>query len=172
MTSFLIEPLAAKDRPLAAQLLLDWWGTTRMVSRGELWDAATLPGFVAWEDERLVGLATYRIRADACELATLNSLVEGRGVGSALVAAVRGAAIAAGCRRLWLITTNDNTTALRFYQKRGFQLAALHRNALEQSRRLKPEIPVFGNDGIPLRDEIELEMTLREAAAGAAPITP
>jgi RimJ/RimL family protein N-acetyltransferase len=66
----------------------------------------------------------------------------------------------AGCQRLWLITTNDNLTALRFYQKRGFTLAALHRNALKQSRKIKPEIPLVGNHGIPLRDEIELEMIL------------
>ena len=65
-----------------------------------------------------------------------------------------------GCRRLWLITTNDNTHALRFYQRRGLQLAALHRNAIEESRRLKPEIPQHGADGIPLRDELELELVL------------
>jgi hypothetical protein len=59
-----------------------------------------------------------------------------------------------------LITTNDNVAALRFYQKRGFTLAALHKNALEQSRRLKPQIPLLGLDGIPLRDEIELEIFL------------
>jgi hypothetical protein len=50
--------------------------------------------------------------------------------------------------------------ALRFYQKRGFVLVAVHRNALEQSRKLKPEIPLIGDDEIPLRDEIELEMML------------
>jgi ribosomal protein S18 acetylase RimI-like enzyme len=81
-------------------------------------------------------------------------------VGSALIAAVRAAAQAAGCRRLWLVTTNDNTRALRFYQKRGFRLAALYPNAMERYRRLKPQIPELGLDGIPLRDEIELEMTL------------
>jgi hypothetical protein len=59
-----------------------------------------------------------------------------------------------------LITTNDNTHALRFYQRRGLQLAALHRNAIEESRRLKPEIPQHGADGIPLRDELELELVL------------
>jgi len=51
-------------------------------------------------------------------------------------------------------------TAQRSYQQRGFVLAAIHRNALEQSRKLKLEIPVVGSDGIPLRDEIELEMML------------
>jgi ribosomal protein S18 acetylase RimI-like enzyme len=90
----------------------------------------------------------------------MNSLAEARGVGSALVDAVRNAAANAGCQRLWLITTNDNTTALRFWQKRGFRLAALYRNAIEQSRKLKPEIPLTGNDGISIRDEIELEIKL------------
>src|SRR5207253_5074073 len=118
------------------------------------------PGFGAWDGERLVGLATYRIGGGACELATLNSRVEGLGVGSALITAVREVAVSAGCARLWLITTNDNTRALRFYQKRGFRLAALYPNQLEKSRLLKPEIPLAGWDGIPLRDEIELETTL------------
>ena len=73
---------------------------------------------------------------------------------------VRAAAVAAGCRRLWLITTNDNLPALRFYQRRGFVLAALHRDAIAASRRLKPQIPLLGLDNIPIRDELELEMAL------------
>jgi GNAT superfamily N-acetyltransferase len=103
---------------------------------------------------------TYHIEGDACEIVSLDSLVEGIGIGAALIEAVKDAALAAGCTRLWLITTNDNLHALRLYQKRGFVLAALHRNALEVSRRLKPQIPLVGLDGIPLRDEIELEMRL------------
>ena len=79
---------------------------------------------------------------------------------SAEIEAVKEVACKAGCRRLWLITTNDNLNALRFYQKRGFALVAVHRNALEISRKFKPEIPLIGADGIPLRDEIELEMIL------------
>ena len=70
------------------------------------------------------------------------------------------AAVANQCHRLWLITGNDNTSALRFYQKRGFRLVAVYRNAVDQARRLKPEIPLYGNDGIPITDEIELEMIL------------
>ncbi len=73
---------------------------------------------------------------------------------------LRGSARQAGCARLWLMTTNDNLNTLRFYQKRGFVLVSVHRNAVMKSRQLKPEIPLTGNDGIPLRDEIELEMIL------------
>lgn len=158
--SLRIEPLSDSLRAWAAELLTKSWGATQVVTHGELVAADTLPGFVAWLDDRPVGLATYRIREDACELVTLDSLVEGRGVGSALIAAVRKAATEARCWRLWLITTNDNLPALRFYQKRGFALVAVHRNALERSRQLKPSIPLVGLDGIPLRDEIELEIPL------------
>jgi N-acetylglutamate synthase-like GNAT family acetyltransferase len=103
---------------------------------------------------------TYRLEGDECEVITLNSLIGGMGVGSALIEAIREVAVSAGCKRLWLITTNDNLAALSFYQKRGFVLVAVYRNVLEQSRRLKPEIPLVGMDGIPLRDELELELLL------------
>ena len=61
--------------------------------------------------------------------------------------------------------SNDNPPALRFYQKRGFALVAVHANAVERSRQIKPEIPLIGRGGIPIRDEIELE--LRTAALDA-----
>lgn len=64
----------------------------------------------------------------------------------------------AGCKRVWLITTNDNTHAMRFYQKRGFDMAAIHRNAIEKSRMIKPQIPMKGMDDIPIRHEIEFEL--------------
>ena len=80
----------------------------------------------------------------------------------ALVQAVATAMGAAGCTRLVVVTTNDNLHALRFYQRQGFVLAALRPNALAKSRQIKPEIPLIGFDGIPLRDEIELEMGLDE----------
>ena len=77
-----------------------------------------------------------------------------------LIEQVKDIARSVGCKRLWLITTNDNMHAVRFYQRRGFMLVAVHRNALAVSRKLKPEIPLIGVDGIPLRDEIELAMVL------------
>jgi GNAT superfamily N-acetyltransferase len=120
-----------------------------------------MPGFVAVDTGGAwVGLITYRLAATECEVISLNSLRPGVGIGSALIGAVREIARQNGCCRLWLMTTNDNMNALHFYQKRGFVLAALYPDALAEARRLKPEIPLTGFDGIPLRDEIELEMTL------------
>ena len=125
-----------------------------------LHDAGALPGFVAIRNGERAGLATYRLDGPDCEMVTLNSIIEGVGVGSALASAVERVAREAGCVRLWLITTNDNLAAIRWYQKRGFTIARVHRDALIESRRLKPSIPLLGMGGVPLRDEIELEMKL------------
>ncbi len=81
-------------------------------------------------------------------------------MGSALLDAVKSVAAASKCRRLWLVTTNDNTRALRFWQKRGFRLVAVYPGSAEKLRRLNPKIPLTGIDGIPIRDEIELEIIL------------
>ncbi len=160
MRPFEVKALEQWDRAWAAALLREHWGSARIVTRGVVHDGERLPGFLALMEGRRVGLLTYRIEGAECESVNLNSLVEGMGVGSALVEAVRKVATSTGCRRLWLITTNDNMAALRFYQTGGFQLVAVHRNALEESRRLKPEIALVGLDGVPVRDEIELELLL------------
>jgi N-acetylglutamate synthase-like GNAT family acetyltransferase len=160
MKSFQVRPLNNEDSPWILSLLTEHWGSARSVSRGRVHYAEKLPGFTATQKDKPIGLVTYLIEGKECEIVTMNSLVEGKGIGSALVDAVKSAAAMAGCRRVWLITTNDNTSALRFWQKRGFRLVAVYPDAIEKSRLIKPEIPLTGNDGIPIRDEIELEMVL------------
>lgn len=152
--------LTQSDRDMVADYLMDAWGFTAVVSRGVLHEAENLPGFAAIADKEMVGLVTYHIEQDACEIVTLNASYSGMGIGSALIEAVKEAEPVQQCQRLWLITTNDNIEALRFYQKRGFEMVAVHRGAIAQSRLLKPAIPLIGNYGIPIRDEIEFEMVL------------
>lgn len=156
----IIRPVTGDDYGWITTMMAEHWGSTRIVSRGRIHQADRLPAFIAELNGQSVGLLTYYINDDACEVVSLNSLVGGIGIGSALLKAVYRAAKASGCRRLWLITTNDNLKALRFYQKRGFALVTVHRGALSESRRLKPGIPEVGRGGIPLRDEIELEMLI------------
>jgi ribosomal protein S18 acetylase RimI-like enzyme len=160
MPSFQIRPLIKDDKAWVISLLTEHWGSARSVSRGRVYQANELPGFIAVLKDKPVGLITYNIDGKECEITTMNSEVERKGIGSALVDTVKIIAVTAGCKRLWLITTNDNTKALRFWQKRGFQLVAVYPNAIAQDRWLKPEIPLTGNDGIPIRDEIEMEMIL------------
>lgn len=160
MSEFTLRPLTISDRDWVARRITESWGAETVVAHDEIYRPAELPGFAAMFEDEIAGLLTFHIQGKACEIVTLDSWREGLGVGSALIEAATQAARRVGCRRLWLITTNDNTHALRFYQKRGFVIAAIHVNALEKARRLKPEIPLIGEDGIPLRDEIELEMIL------------
>ena len=157
----LVRPVEPADRFWILALLRGHWNGEEVVSRGRVLRPADLPGFVALVAGEPQGLATYEIRAAGCELVTLNSLAPRLGLGRRLVDAVREAAAAAGCRRLWLVTTNDNTEALAFYQRIGFRLAALHRDALAESRALKPAIPLTGHLGIPIRDELELELGIK-----------
>lgn len=158
MAGFEIQPFSDDLRDWARELLTEHWGSVEVVAKGRPHRADELPGFVALVDSHPVGLLTYRIEANGCEIVTLNSLRERQGIGSALVKAVQEAALSAGVNRLWLITTNDNLEALRFYQKMGFVVAACHVGAVENSRRLKPSIPLIGKHGIPIRDEIELQL--------------
>jgi GNAT superfamily N-acetyltransferase len=160
MPDITILPINADDQEWVSQFMLQHWDSNMVVSRRVIYYPSDLPGFVAKFDGKKVGLVTYNITGASCEIVTINSIRPSLGIGTALIESVRDMAIKSGCKRLWLITTNDNMTALRFYQKRGFVIVAIHRNALELSRKLKPEIPLIGNDGIPLRDEIELEMIL------------
>ena len=155
-----VREIKDSDREWQLKLLNEDWGSVNIVSRGKLHNASVLPGFIAIQNNKPVGVITYNIEDTQCEVVTLNSLIEGIGIGSALIKAVKEKSEGANCNRLWLVTTNDNIAALRYYQKRSFKLAALHRNSIEQSRKLKPQIPELGIDNIPIRDEIELEMML------------
>jgi len=157
---FEIKPVTHAYREHVKNMLLEEWGSVRVVSRGRLYEADKLSGFLAMIEAEPVGLITYNIEVGSCEIVTLNSLREKMGIGSALIDGVQQEAIEAGCCRLWLITTNDNTHALRFYQKRGFTIKAVYPNAIAESRKIKPEIPILGNDDIAIRDEIELQIIL------------
>lgn len=155
-----IRPLVPEDEEWVVEFIDRRWGSPYVVAHGKLYYPHTLPGFVAEVGGEPVGLLTYHVDGDDWEIVTIDSLEPGAGIGSDLIYGLRQAATEAGARRLWVITTNDNLNALRFYQKRGFTLVAVYPNALERSRQLKPSIPLVGEDGIPLRDEIELEMRL------------
>ena len=155
-----IRLLTPADRDWVRRKIIETWGAETVVVHQTVYHPAELPGFIAEAEGEIAGLLTYQLEGEACEIVTLDAWRTGLGVGTALIETVRQAAGREKCRRLWLVTTNDNLPALRFYQKRGFVIATVHLNAIEKDRRLKPEIPLTGMDGIPIRDEIELEMML------------
>jgi GNAT superfamily N-acetyltransferase len=160
-TDFEIKEISKADRPLIALFIKDCWGSSMIVSRGRIFYPSELPGFICKKDDLITGLLTYHIDNRNCEIVTLNSQIANRGLATQLIQKVIEKAKDSGCLRVWLITTNDNIHALRFYQKRGFEWVAFYRNSIEDSRKLKPEIPEYGDDGIPLKHEIEFELRIK-----------
>ncbi len=159
-----LRPRGPEDDDWVSAALERAWGSVLVARRGELVDASVLPGVVASLDGERVGLATVAVRGDECELVTLQTAVEGRGVGRALLARCLADARMQRCRRFWLITTNDNVRAFAFYQRQGLDLRALHRNGVAASRRVKPDIPLTGSSGILISHELEFEAVLTPVA--------
>jgi len=157
--NFEIRALRDDDHDSVRQVLRAHWGATIVVSREHVHQADQLQGFLAVGKGVGLGLVTFHIAREQCEVVTLNALVERQGIGTALLLAVQHAAHAAHCRRLSLIT-NDNVPAIEFYRRRGLTIAAIHYGAVDLARRLKPTIPLVGRGGVPIHDEIELELFL------------
>ena len=155
MTIVSIQQLPQKE---VLQFFKEHWGTTEMVISSGIYDCSKLDGFAYVEaQQKITGLVTYILREEECEIISLDSTMEGKGIGSSLVQAVEQQAFANNCTKITIITTNDNLHALKFYQKRGYFLVEILQNAVAQARLYKPEIPLVGNDGIPIRDEIRLQ---------------
>ena len=155
-----IRLLTANDLPRLRKFWRENWGDEFVVAHGVIYHPDTLDGFVAFDGDEWVGEVTYTFSDVECEIVSLDSLREGQGIGTKLINAVVDESKKRNCKRVFLITTNDNLHALGFYQKRGFELVAVHRGAVNESRKIKPGIPLIGMNNIPLRDEIELEMKL------------
>jgi ribosomal protein S18 acetylase RimI-like enzyme len=151
-----VRDLREDERGWLTERLTERWGAVQVARLGELLDASVLPAMVAEQDGVAVGMLTYEVVGDAFEIVTIDAFLEGAQVGSALLTAAAERATELGCTRLWLITTNDNLRALRFYQRRGLRLVALHPGAVDAARVLKPSIPLVGDYGIEIHDEIEL----------------
>jgi ribosomal protein S18 acetylase RimI-like enzyme len=155
-----IQGITPEFREAVDLILKEEWGCPPSISRGKALDTKRLPGFIALDGNRIIGVVTYHIEGNECEIATLNSFDENKGIGTALVNAVLAVARAQKCRRLWLVTTNDDIGAIRFYQLKGFGLAAAHINAMDAARKIKPSIPLIGMHNIPIKHELEFEIIL------------
>lgn len=155
-----VRQLTVDDLPRLRAIWKENWGDEFVVAHGVIYYPDSLDGFVALDDDKWVGEITYTFSGNECEIVSLDSARQGMGVGTMLIHKVIEQAREKDCGRIFLITTNDNLNALGFYQKRGFELVAVHRGAINDSRKIKPGIPLIGANNIPLRDEIELELIL------------
>jgi len=160
----MIRAAAPNDKPELKKFLTRW-NALFVARRGKMEPSLDHPSLIAESGEKIAGALTYIVLGQECEILTLHVDHQRIGIGSALVVAMKEICRNLRCRRLWLITTNDNIDALRFYQRRGFQLAVLYRGAVSASRaQLKSEIPLVGRYMIPLRDELELECEITDVS--------
>ena len=104
-------------------------------------------------------LLNKSIKDNEYEIVLLETFIQNKGIGTKIIEKIKETAKTNNRKRIWLITTNSNINALRFYQKRGFHFSNIYINAMEESRKIKPEIPKEEN-GIEIRDEIEFELKI------------
>ncbi len=155
-TKIKIRKINKKDKKWIAKFISENWGSEKIVAHKKIFYPYNLPGFVVYNKKEMLGLATYDIKNNSLEIVTMNAVFQSKGIGTVLLKAIERTAHRLKCEKIWLITTNDNIDALAFYLKKGFSITKIHKNALDFSRKIKPEIPLIGNYGIPLRDEVEL----------------
>ena len=157
-TEFEIRPIT--DRAFLDELLRLRWSGGALMLRGKIVHPKDVEAIAAYHDGRLAGVGTWRLEGRVIYLATLNNITEQRGVGVALLAAAMELGRDKGAALLRVIVTNDNLNALGFYQRRGFRVVAVYPGAIDTIRALLPSIPAIGQNRIPIRDEIELEIDL------------
>jgi ribosomal protein S18 acetylase RimI-like enzyme len=157
-----VEPVGSVDPRDLAAFVRSAWRAEFVVAHGERIQLVDLAGFVATDEaHRIVGHVSFRFDEESCEITSIAAEPRHRGIGSRLLDAALAAAREAGRSRVWLTTTNDNVDALRFYQRRGFRVVRLRPGAVDEARRtLKSELPEVGSHGIPMRDELDLELNL------------
>ncbi len=155
-----IREMTDDDREKALEIVKKW-GDDFVVSRGRISYPHKGNAFILEDDKGgIAGFASYEIQNNECEITLIEVFDKNKGHGTELLEAVKHAAKASGCRRLWLITTNNNVEARMFYQNRGMALKAVHKDAMKVSRQKKPSIPLKDEKGVEIRDELEFEIIL------------
>jgi hypothetical protein len=153
-----IREKTSSDNALIIPCISLSWGSDRIISKGTIFNVSDLAGYVAVENNRIVGVGLYSVNSNECEIVLIESYVHSVGIGSTLLKKIIGISKTNDCKRIFLITTNDNIDALKFYQKSGMTIKGMYCDSIKDERKLKPEIPLTGKYGIPIRDEIELEI--------------
>ena len=137
------------------------WGGQIQVENGESYRPSDLPGFVAEIDRERVGYAALRVIGGVASIGLIESSRPRLGVGASLVRVLAEEARSQGCVVLRAVTTNDNRPAQAFYAALGFHVRDVRPGAVNESRKVKPSIPLTSVDGTPITDEIEYELDLR-----------
>jgi GNAT superfamily N-acetyltransferase len=159
-SSLKIRLSGSKDTEWVDKLMNESWGGLPLVIRGEKYYPSSLDGIIAENEQGIAGFLFYEIRGNVCEIIVFEVFDKFKGTGSTMLDKLKEIAKNSNCHRLYLMTTNDNLDAFRFYQRRGFTICAIHIDSVKISRKIKPTIGMIGDHGIPVRDEIDLELLI------------
>lgn len=142
------------NSPLISELKTHYHFDSKMVVSSGHYDLTQFPCIVAFEERRIVGVLIYRTETGILEIISLDSYRENKGIGSRLIQHVETIAQTLNIHTIQVITTNENIKALYFYQKNGYRMSDIRPNAVDFARRIKPSIPLIGDNGIAIKDEI------------------
>ncbi len=148
------------DTAQIKELMNKYWGGEPLVIRAQNYYPSKLEGIFALNKDEIIGFLFFDVQDEYCEIVVFEVLKKFQGVGTRMLEKLKDITKNKDCNRIFLMTNNDNLDALRFYQRRGFQICAIHIDSVKESRKLKPGIPMTGEYNIPLRDEIDLELKL------------
>ena len=121
---------------------------------------------VAWRDGAILGQLQLipwpqsgEIDAGEIEIKSLGVTpdAQGTGIGRALIDAAADRCVADGWVRLLVSTAAADTGNLRFYQRVGFRMLSIERDAFTPATGYPDPIVI---DGIPLRDRVWLSQDL------------
>jgi len=150
-----------EDREEVARFIEEHWQSRVVMSSGKAYYPHLEQGFLERRDGQIAGLLTYHFDDDGCmEILTLNSTVEGQGIGSLLMLSAIDRARESNCKKIWLTTTNDRLRVVDFHQRLGFRLTKVRLDVVDEARKIKPQIPLTGERGVPIRDELVLELEI------------
>ncbi len=148
------------DREEVAQFIERHWNSRIVMSGGRAFQPHLGDGFLERRGGEIVGLLTYHMDDRGMEILTLNSTLEGQGIGSSMMLSAIDRAREKACPKIWLTTTNDRLRAIDFYQRLGFRMMCINLGAVDEARRIKPQIPLVGERGVPIHDEIVMELEI------------
>jgi len=160
MNDITIRLTTPNDANQIKELMNKHWGGEPLVIRAENYYPSKLEGILATSENEIIGFLFFDIQDGSCEIVVFEVFNKFQGIGTKILAQLINIANDKDWKRIFLMTGNDNLDALRFYQRRGFHICDIHIDSVKESRKMKPGIPVTGEHGIPLRDEIDLEMKL------------
>lgn len=158
MSSVTVRPITPSDTEFVRGQLVRHFVSPEIWSRDVPFRADALPGFLGEVGGVPCGHITVHHGERETEVITLVSERENIGLGHALLSRAIEESRSRGDWRLFLTTSNDNLRALGFYQRRGIRIVAVIPGAIDRSRAREGGIPTHAANGIPIHDELELEI--------------